>query len=76
MPQIIVTLTSIRSVYLTQLRVRGTPVNASIYYHTTNGSSITYQNAAGIDVSYSLRILSYIVIMYVFVVNAEFAFII
>ena len=49
-PQII-TLHYDTPVYLTQLRVRATPVSISIYYHTINGSSMIYRNAAGFSVS-------------------------
>ena len=52
----IITLNFSSSVYLTQLQVTGTLVNASIYYHAINGSSVLYHNATGIAVSSSLCI--------------------
>ena len=52
----IITLNFSSSVYLTRLRVRGTLVNASIYYRAINGSDVLYHNAAGIAVSSPLCI--------------------
>ena len=44
-----------RPVYLTRLQARGIARNVSISYHAINGSSMVYQNAAGIAVSPSLH---------------------